>query len=335
MDRQDQQTQERRIAVAAVRLVRRRRSAVAIMILGFGLVLGSVVLSPVAQADLAHSARLGYFMIAKNISGSSTICVGDRVTLTVRVQRASFTGNQGDNVQDVPGVVIRGTVQNPAIGTLSQLDNVTGWNSSYPGTADYVFSARKAGRTRVNFEGQINQIWSLSKYFRRNPIVNRRDFVSDSLSVTVADCRFKVSAVSQWKIKGPAKIRLRAVIDEAPLIGDPQGHYTGSASVKWSAGISAVGDCSGALTVDDRTAMMSGDMDNASGLLKVTITYLPTTAALDSNCKGANASWTISVAPDPVSFVTTADGGVSTQAHMLRGPENMPGRVQIDVTAQE
>jgi hypothetical protein len=335
MDRQDQRTQERRTAVSAVRLIPRKRSAVATMSLGFGLVLGSAVLSSVAQADLAHTERLGYFMIAKNVSGSSTICVGDRVTLTVRVQRASFTGNQGDNVQDVPGVAITGTVQNPAIGTLSGNGNVTGWNSSFPGTADYVFSARKAGRTTVNFQGQITQISLLSKYFQRYTKVYRRDFVSDSLSVTVADCRFKVSAVSQWKVKGPAKIRLRAVIDEAPLTGDPQGHYTGSANVKWSAGISSVGDCSGALTVDDGTAMMSGDMDSANGLLKITITYLPTTTSLDSNCKGANASWSISVAPDPVSFVTTADGGVSTQAHMLRGPENMPGRIQIDVTAQE
>jgi hypothetical protein len=253
------------------------------------------------------------------------------VIITVKVMRGAVAGNAWNHIQDIPGVVVKGTVQNTAIGTLSQVENLTGWDSRYPGAADYRFTAKKPGTTVVSFEGQINHIWWASNLFGKGPIVDRRDFVSDTVTVTVAECKFKVSANSGWQVEGPANLSFKAMFEDVEITGDENGHFTGSSTVTWTASSSAVGDCSGTLTATPSQVDLSGDLNNDSGLLVITMTYQATTASEVSNCGNPQFSMT----PDPVKFVTSAEGGVSTQTHMLRGPESVAGRVTIDVVPAE
>lgn len=183
------------------------------------LVIGSAGQTPPAQAAPAPQQGFGYKLRAINLSGGDFICVGDRVKLNVRVTRG-FENQQ--NIQDVTGVLVTASASNASIGQLDQVEANTGYIADFPGTINFKFTAKKAGTTTISFEGTINHTWlgiAIGTYTRTDQVV-----------LTVEECQYRVSAVSEFTVPGAF---VGAVFKDAVMTLGSDGLYTGTATVHW------------------------------------------------------------------------------------------------------
>ena len=289
------------------------------------------------QASHAQAApaatEMRYSMSARNLGGNATICVGDDVPIHVRVTRAEFVGNQGSNVQDIPGARIEASMSNGGIGKLNPISIYTGWDSNDPGGADYTFHAEKAGTTVITFKGTISQIWWPAK-LGLPPLVNRRDFVNARVEITVKSCDYRITSISKWLVPGPANIRIEAMINEAGLAEDGTGRLKGTATVQWQLTTSQVLDCKAQSVTTTSEAELTGVREEEE--LIVDIAFETANITLPAFCVGsdggiASGGTPAQMTPKPGTFTVPASGGGKREPHVLQGP-GASGSVVIIVT---
>lgn len=307
------------------------------MALTLTLSIGGVSQAVTAQAAPA-AATLRFHMLARRLR-SNTICVGDNVPIYVRVMRSEMTGNQGDNVQNLPGVRVDASLSNPGIGTLTPRSSYTGWRPTAPGTANFSLHADKVGATTVSFTGTINHIWWLAK-LGLPPVVDRRDFVNAQVEIEVEDCSYTVNAVSQWT--GP-DINYVAMIDQAGMVTDAPGHFTGTATVNWV--LSEIpppdGSCPLQAITPTTEASLTGELVGTD-LLVVNIKFQPLEVTwyamgwiLDECLQSGSVTWFPT--PDSVRLNIPATGGAANPSQpllFLSEPSewDIPGEADITVT---
>jgi len=295
--------------------------------------LGSAGQIPPAHAAPA-ATELRYSMSAKKLGGNATICIGDDVPIHVRVTRAEFVGNQGNNVQDIPGARIEASMSNSGIGRLNPISIYTGWDSNDPGGADYTFHAEKAGTTIIKFKGTISQIWWPAK-LGLPPLVNRRDFVNAQVDITVKKCDYKVTSISKWQVPGPVNLRIEASISEAGLVDDGTGRFTGTASVQWHLTTSKLLDCEAQSVTTTSEAELTGVREDEE--LTLDLAFVTANITLPVFCVGsdggiASGGTPTQMTPKPVTFTVPATGGGTRETHVLQGPETVSGSVVVIVT---
>lgn len=199
------------------------------LVLAFGLTFGSSGQTPPAQAAPAGGTEIQFSMLARNLNGNATICVGDDVPIYVRVSRTEVVGNNKRNIQRLPGVSVKASLTNGGIGSLSPTSIVTGWDTNDPGGAEFNFHADEAGKTIISFMGTIRQKWWPAKIGLPAPVF-RKDFVYALVDITVEECQYKVTAISRWT---GHDLNLVAIIDQEGLSEQAPGIYNGTATVNW------------------------------------------------------------------------------------------------------
>ena len=278
------------------------------------LVIGSVGESFPVQAAPA-TTEMRYSMSARKLNGNNaTICVGDDVPIHVRVTRAEFVGNQGDNVQDIPGVRVEASMSNGGIGNLHPISTYTGyWNSDDPGGVDYKFHAEKVGTTIITFKGTINQVWWGA--IIGLPLVTRRDFVESQVEITVEECQYKITAISHFSAQGVTFVATM----EGALTKGADGRFTGLATVTWVGGRFVSYDCVSVFTIDPSQVELLGVQEGDE--LTVNVAYLPANLGNATNCPGAGSgNYPGKIIPDPITLTVSVSGGGDRQTQNLYEP---------------
>lgn len=134
------------LLIATARLALRRLRVIAMLVL----VIASV--SQTLQAKAAPAAtEYAYFGSASMDRGNATICVGDNVLISVKVERVKIENTDLSNWQSIAGIRVEGLVQDPSIGNYIMPNKYTGMSSDRPGIAVFAFHANKAGATALTF----------------------------------------------------------------------------------------------------------------------------------------------------------------------------------------
>jgi hypothetical protein len=298
---------------------KRRRNVFSALVL-LALFLGSLNQTLPAKAAPAGSTDFRFSMQATKLNGSATICVGDNVPIEIKVHRAEMVGGDLGYGQSLPGVKVQAIlISNPSIGTLNQNTIYTGWESNDPPGATLLFHVVKVGSTTISFKGTINHVWWLAELgFPR--VIDRRDFVTTTVDITVVECQYKVVTISHFAEQG---VKLKATM-EGMLHGE-DGHFTGTGTVNWIGGVAVAGDCSSVITVYTSEATLTGELEGDT--LKVDVVYSPAVLENIGGCP-AGVIDQDNVTPDSVSITVSASMGggevqyqnlVSTSYYSMHG----------------
>ena len=197
------------------------------LLLSVALSLGAVSI-PAAQAARAADLNKNiYLFVTKAGSAERTICVGDKVDISVRVLAVVEVLNDPNaEKQFAPliGVPLQASVTNPSVGVISPAASATTVSADPIGQATFIFTAQKAGTTTIQVDGKLihNQLLG---------VVLSSDTVTGKLALTVETCAYRVDATGVWHQEG--KITLIAEITDAALAPLGDGKYAGNADVKW------------------------------------------------------------------------------------------------------
>ncbi len=283
--------------------------------LALALTVGSAGQPPPAQAAPAR-AKYAYFVFATLPKSYGTICVGDKVPISVNVVRTS-TDIQTDSM-NISGIWVAGSVQDPGIGKLIVARKETGFDYEQPGTASFIFHADKPGKTTLTFNAEIRYYQSTILKWIYGPA---KTAVSNLVSVTVEDCKYEVTAISQWITFG---LNYKALIVGAGLTADAPGHYTGTATVYWVNTISQPPPCSPTVITYTSQADLTGSMDADGQHLVVDVISPPVKEdeiiVRRDDCKTEAGEVITLMTPDPLTFSVPASGGGHTLSQVLTVP---------------
>ncbi|HCC79251.1 MAG: hypothetical protein A2X25_15490 [Chloroflexi bacterium GWB2_49_20] len=276
-------------------------------IMALALVLAGTKPSSLAQAAPASMNDYVYSVSAYLDKGNATICVGDNVTISTKVERIQIEkGSRAlTNIQKISGIWVEGLVQDPSIGKLlAPTRKLTGWNSDQPGIAVFAFHADKSGTTTLNFKAEIHYYKSILKKWIYGPAEIAE---SNPVDVTVVYCDYKVTAVSRWSGFG---INYTAIIHEAEMTANAQGAYTGTDTMNWV--ITNDPPCPHTLTPTSQ-ADLTGSLDADGQQLVVDLAYQPVEGIwygyMSFDCTQGSWNETFSHSPAPLTFSVPASGG--------------------------
>lgn len=153
----------------------------------------------------------------------------------------------------VIGVEVGAFVDGSGVGRISPAKNTTRMDSDPVGATFFIFSAEKPGTITVVFQGKVNTRVLLGLEFGGNT-------VTAAVSLTVEDCKYKVTTFSRWRVPGPANLSILASIQNAGMTEVGGGLYKGTASVKWVFTNDRVGDCISTVTAPPSQAELTGQV---------------------------------------------------------------------------
>jgi hypothetical protein len=313
------------VCMPGVRLPSRRLWGVGILALVVMLAIGSAgqpLLAQAAPPDQAGYTLYKHYLTHVGAEGLDRVCVDDFVVFNVKAERIlannrtipSYDGTEYSNPPvQVGGVTVDGSVLNTNIGTLTPGSAPTSLRSNPPGSAVFTFLGVNPGLTELTFNGTVY-----------NPLFGPKKYLPISLDARVVNCNFAITTVSIWRVPGPAQLALVAIIHEAKIELDKQGHFSGPARVTWTGGAKPVGDCSASVVIGDSQANLEGVMDRF-GWLTVNVTFQPASVAISGNCTNG----TYPVSADPLKVSVPSTGGSDTLRQVLQGPETMQGGSHI------
>ena len=286
----------------------------------------ALVLTLVAQsAGLAVPARAQddwqYLVDIVNFP-PETLCMRQSTDYQVHIAPKGSIG-LGDqhgivSMELFAGTTVKGQVADPSIIDFTTARSMSANNpdpsSIRPRIVDFTLKAKRVGRTTITFSADVVEFGNM---FKAHPY---------TVDVNVQKCAFKVSIKSHWQVPGLGYV---AIIDEADLIPDADGNYTGTANVTWSGwwdvippGINAGLTCTTKLTALPSQAFLTGKMSE-SGFLEVNVTYRSNPSSWSAVCRDSTGSTPPSVTPGMLTAdslkisIPVATGGVSTQPQAL------------------
>ena len=255
------------------------------------------------------SSQVRYLISAKQPRGSeSTICIGDKVPISVRVNRALFSGNDSHQLEDIQGARVQADMPNDGVGKLNPITSYTGLGGSRPGEVPYTFEALKEGTTSITFTGKIDQVWWGMRVGLRGPA--RRDIVQTVLQLKVQACAYKVTVLSHFSAQ---KVSLVGSF-EGGLKRDPDGTFTGTASLVWIPVIATAGQCSSRISLLPSEVKLVGVVEDDE--LTLDISYESTNLYNVGGCP-AGVNGEAEVKPSPVTLTVSASGGGARQSQEL------------------
>ncbi len=278
-------------------------------------------------AALAHAApdgnaRIATWLFAQQVGAQHTICVGDDVQLRVLVIKQVDVPGRGLVPYRLAGQTITAHTIGDA-GTVSPGSARTVASANPPGAAYFSFHAERAGTASVIFNATVDP-----RVFLGLSIGGQA--LKTDLTLTVEDCKYRLTTLSTWRVPGEANLTFVARISIAGMVEDGGGHYSGTARVQWTASAGVVGDCSGTVPPDSQataTVQVVGRNDLVLNLL-----YDTANVPLVVDCKETGGTRDVTVTPDEVETNYPILGGRSTLGQILRGPEDQPGTIKIRLT---
>jgi hypothetical protein len=302
---------------AAGRLGRR------LALLLLALVMGSAGQAPTAQsAPPSRDGQIGIWLVADQVGARRTLCVGDEVQIRLTAYRAVQADGRVLSSR-LAGINVEASMAGrTGIGSVRPGNSVTRVSGTPPGTTYFTFKAENPGTASVLFTAQVNPISFLGL------AVGGQSLRAD-ITLTVEDCKYRVTATSRWRVPGEANIAIVARIVIAGMVEVGPGQYRGQARVQWYVATGQVGDCSGSIPPESQGQVDSTLVDPQHMLVDVTYETALVTLAVD--CKETAGSRLVQLTPETVSFVIPPLGGNRTQAHGVSGPEYMIGTVTASV----
>lgn len=293
---------------------------------------------PTAQSASDNPDKVG-FELKVYPEAPLPICIKDTVRFYVGLSRSvrkKINGKEWNLPRGlISGVAIRGSVTNPSIGALTPPESSGGYDVSdlLLADADFMFTARKAGKTTLQFVGEVRSYWDGSG---RTQTLSRPYPVHVEVPVKVIPCKFKVNTTGQWiRVLDGAGASAMAVIEGAEIKADEQGHFAVSARVDWGSTY-YVDECATTTSIPTSQANLTGDIDE-DGQLTMNLTFEPTEWLGSLSCPyvGGGSS-TTSVTLDALSLSSPASGGVFTQSQRLVTQDDMmPGSIIVVVIPEE
>jgi hypothetical protein len=303
------------------------------------LAIGSV--SPLPQAQAAPERDLVAYSVSAEKARSRPICTGQPLTITVTIQAHVQSEGAPEAKKDI--LVQRrvyATVE--GVGKIEPTISRATATGNNPSRATFTFKSDKPGKAVVTFEVDVLRELLPGKpgFAPTRPPQGTDVYLlkTNPVEVTVVRCKFRVRTLGDWVVPGEANINIAAISNDAEVKADEQGNFTGSTSVNWTASVSRVMDCGGAITIGSSQLNWTGTLDD-SGQLTLNGSYLSAAASLDAVCAGGGESTTGSeqfdLTPDPVQVSVASSGGTLNQSQVLEGPEAMSGSVTIIVIPEE
>jgi hypothetical protein len=274
--------------------------------------------APIVKA--ADRANIDVRLWAQRVGGNETVCVGDEVKLQLMVPKR--IGVEGDyTLAFIGGITVDSWVGgNGLVGHLTPTSATTTYSRIRP-SALFLFVADKPGSVVLHFTAHVTRDEFLG-------FETAGDTVKADFPIEVVDCKYQVSATSEWTVPGEANIRLLAHIEVAGMADDGTGRLHGTARVEWFAVAAEVGNCQGILPPASE-ADVDGEVDEDEVI--VVITYEPANIPITISCAGIGGTKKVQVQPEHLSMTLPAEGGKKTLDHLLHGPEDTPGRVVVIV----
>lgn len=292
---------------------------------GWRALVGLVVLILMASLPLSASAEGSIetyvFYLAGGASKSlSDLCVGDVVTIDMKAERflRNRRGSGTDLTTNPPvqvyGVTIDGSVGNPEVGSLFFTRRTTSARGTPPGSAQFKFTATKAGSTGILFKGTKVATGWVEKFVNGN-----KDFLSTELEATVRDCEYSVTATSRWHC---CNVDYTAIVSDVRMTSTGGGKYTGEGT--WTF-ITTESDnpasCAPHTQIYEAPVVLNGELDGDQ--LIVDVTYdRPMgdwfTWGTDSGtCHLRWSTQTLTHYPEPLTFTVPASGTSLTLVQTL------------------
>jgi len=316
-----------RILMATARLTPRRLGVIATLALVLAIGIAGQTQTPRVQAAPAGDASIGIWLYAEQVGGKRTLCVGDVVVIRVSVLKR--IGVEGEYMLGrLVGVEVGAFVDGSGVGTISPAKITTTMASDGIGAAYFTFSAKRPGTTTVVLQGKVNTRVLLGLEFGGNT-------VTAAVPLTVEDCKYKVTAISRWRVPGPANLNMVALISSAGMTEVGGGRYEGIARVEWTITAGQVGDCIPQSVTTSSQAELNGQVFGPEEFI-VDVAYLPAMISLPVYCVGsgggvASGSTPVQMTPDPVTLSVPASGGGDRREQILKGPQPTSGSVVIFV----
>lgn len=290
---------------------------------GWRALVGLVVLILMASLPLSASAEGGMetyvFYLAGGANKSLTdLCVGDVVTIDIKAERflRNRRGMAADEHTNPPvqvfGVTITGTVGNPEVGSLFFTRQITSARGTPPGSAQFHFTATKAGSTGIVFRGtKIATGWF--DHF----VSGNKDYLSTELEATVRDCEYSVSATSRWH---GFNVDYTAIVSDVRMTSTGGGKYTGEGTWTFITTDNPA-SCAPHTQIYEAPVVLNGELDGDQ--LIVDVTYdRPMgdwyTWSTDSDrCGLRSSTQTLTQYPEPLTFTVPASGRSLTLVQTL------------------
>jgi hypothetical protein len=291
------------------------------------LTIGSAGQIPPARAAPTGATNLR-FELKPYPAGPLTISACELVHFDVNVSKEEqvvLFGNKRPVYSILSGVVIKGSVQNSNIGTLSPPKNWTGFEPDDTASASFTFTPKNAGETTITFKATVGTYW-VGDAKEKN--ANQIEVPDKPVQVTVTPCKFKVTTISRSSA-GP--YNAEGIGDEAEVVADAQGNFKGSTTVNWEI-VNTTSCVFSLLSLTPSQVDWSGTID--SDQLALTGTFQPTTTSYSFTCPGipGGDSGQHTNPIEPLSIRVALTGGASTQAQMV---SNAAGSAVIVVIPED
>ena len=298
--------------------------------------------SPQAQAAQDNPADV-YFEVSANPQNPPTLCVNQKLNIYVSINK-NITKVINDRAYNLPrgevtGVQVNGRVSND-VGILAPEHTPGSYDlaSLGVGQADFLFTAKKPGRTTLTFTADVPGTWTGAT----EAAVSGRSYRAKKaeIQVRVVRCKFKVTTIGEWRVPGPANLHIAATSGDAEVKAEEaQSAFSGSTTVNWVASIADIIDCKSILTIGSSQVSWTGTMNDADQLT-LNGTYQPAAGSQSTICIGqdggvATGNPQYQLTADPLQISIASSGGVVRQSQVLQGPEATPGFVTIIVIPQE
>jgi hypothetical protein len=270
-----------------------------------------------AQPVLADGGAERYvFYLAAHANRSlDNLCVGDVVRIDVTAERfiankrATDTDRNTNPAVQVYGVTIDGTVGNPEVGSLFFTKRITSARATPPGSAQFKFTATKAGTTGIVFKGTHIQTGWFMRFVSPD-----RTYLSTEVEVTVRNCEYSVTATGHWHAYS---LDYTALISDVRLKSAGGGNYTGAGI--WTFLITRVVGCSNT-QVYEAPVTLNGTLEGDR--LTVEITYDPPIGDwiyhATYDCSHQHAIETVTSVADDVRLTVDVEGESLSLPQTLR-----------------
>jgi hypothetical protein len=251
--------------------------------------------------------------------------------------------------------LVLGEVQDMTYGTLDVGYGRT-WALQNPaGSAPFTFKALRPGRTEIHFSGLGSGMSGDAFNNVETKLLTRevRIFACDSRIPpavgnggrggtpatakngkpdvnTTRISKIKVTTRSTWSVG----MDIVATIDDGVMVADKEGHFTGSAMVKWWTSMIGSAGCGAAeYTIPPSKADLSGEIDDSNQLV-VTITFEARDFSGFATCGPSRSTGNVAT-PAALTVSVPQSGGTSTQDHEVTAKNgSFAGSATIVVTPE-
>jgi len=239
---------------------------------------------------------------------------------------------------------LTGTVQPSNIGVLNHNQDsseLAGLSEGEAGSANFEFIAKKPGTATLTFTANVSGHETGST----DASVSGRSYSAKKAEITVKviHCKFKAKTVVKFPPNGkenPLVLTppIVARMEDAELVADAGGHFTGSGSLQWFGGTQVSSFGGGSAIVVEKFSSTSpvelaGEMSD-DGLFTLNLAYDMVFSSFTETINGASASGQNPYLLDPMQIIAP-DSGVNLSQPQGYNASSFMGSVIIEVTPED